>query len=107
MSKTKHNFSNQFDFSIDVIYSSASKVDIQKEFYNYLNEYRDEFNFDEKPVGLSNVDALSQVISSCIVHDIVMIIRGEGGSNAVDIFNDEKILKPFSNLNRYRIVGLV
>ncbi|EXI39909.1 exonuclease VII, large subunit [Acinetobacter baumannii 846928] len=101
-----HTFPNQFDLSVAVIYSSASKVDIQKDFYNYLNEYRDEFNFDEKPVSLSNVDALSNVISSCIDHDVVVIIRGGGSSDAFDIFNDEKVLKAFSNLNGYRIVGL-
>ncbi|MFW2021411.1 exodeoxyribonuclease VII large subunit [Acinetobacter baumannii] len=102
-----HTFPNQFDLSVAVIYSSASKVDIQKDFYNYLNEYRDEFNFDEKPVSLSDVDALSHVISSCVDHDIVVIIRGGGSSEAFDIFNDEKVLKAFSNLNGYRIVGLV
>ncbi|MBJ8504388.1 hypothetical protein I6M96_05155 [Acinetobacter seifertii] len=101
-----HTFPNQFDLSVAVIYSSASKVDIQKDFYNYLNEYRDEFNFDEKPVSLSNVDALSHVISSCIDYDIVVVIRGGGSSDAFDIFNDEKVLKAFSNLNGYRIVGL-
>ncbi|MDO7413357.1 exodeoxyribonuclease VII large subunit [Acinetobacter baumannii] len=101
-----HTFPNQFDLSVAVIYSSASKVDIQKDFYNYLNEYRDEFNFDEKPVSLSNVDALSQVISSCVDHDVVVVIRGGGSSDAFDIFNDEKVLKAFSNLNGYRIVGL-
>ncbi|MDC5624812.1 hypothetical protein OFN08_10205 [Acinetobacter baumannii] len=101
-----HTFPNQFDLSVAVIYSSASKVDIQKDFYNYLNEYRDEFNFDEKPVSLSNVDALSNVISSCIDYDVVVIIRGGGSSDAFDIFNDEKVLKAFSNLNGYRIVGL-
>ncbi|HCQ9811477.1 hypothetical protein I1W56_15535 [Acinetobacter baumannii] len=101
-----HTFPNHFDLSVAVIYSSASKVDIQKDFYNYLNEYRDEFNFDEKPVSLSNVDALSHVISSCVDHDIVVIIRGGGSSEAFDIFNDEKVLKAFSNLNGYRIVGL-
>ncbi|HCA5369591.1 TPA: hypothetical protein MW699_003363 [Acinetobacter baumannii] len=101
-----HTFPNQFDLSVAVIYSSASKVDIQKDFYNYLNEYRDEFNFDEKPVSLSNVDALSNVISSCIDHDVVVIIRGGGSSDAFDIFNDEKVLKAFSNLNGYRIIGL-
>ncbi|EMX9971486.1 hypothetical protein AAIB57_001294 [Acinetobacter baumannii] len=101
-----HTFPNQFDLLVAVIYSSASKVDIQKDFYNYLNEYRDEFNFDEKPVGLSNVDALSNVISSCIDHDVVVIIRGGGSSDAFDIFNDEKVLKAFSNLKGYRIVGL-
>ena len=74
--------------------------------YNYLSEYRDEFNFDEKPVSLSNVDALSQVINSCTAYDIVVIIRGGGSSEAFDIFNDEKVLKAFSNLNGYRIVGL-
>lgn len=87
-----HTFPNQFDLLVAVIYSSASKVDIQKDFYNYLNEYRDEFNFDEKPVSLSNVDALSNVISSCIDHDVVVIIRGGGSSDAFDIFNDEKVL---------------
>lgn len=101
-----HTFPNQFDLSVAVIYSSASKVDIQKDFYNYLNEYRNEFNFDEKPVSLSNVEALSQVISSCVDHDIVVVIRGGGGSDAFDIFNDEKVLNAFSNLNGYRIVGL-
>lgn len=101
-----HTFPNQFDLSVAVIYSSASKVDIQKDFYNYLNEYRDEFNFDEKPVSLSNVEALSQVISSCVDHDVVVVIRGGGSSDAFDIFNDEKVLKAFSNLNGYRIVGL-
>ncbi|EPM4181158.1 exodeoxyribonuclease VII large subunit [Acinetobacter baumannii] len=101
-----HTFPNQFDLLVAVIYSSASKVDIQKDFYNYLNEYRDEFNFDEKPVSLSNVDALSNVISSCIDHDVVVIIRGGGSSDAFDIFNDEKVLKAFSNLKGYRIVGL-
>lgn len=101
-----HTFPNQFDLSVAVIYSSASKVDIQKDFYNYLNEYRDEFNFDEKPVSLSNVDALSHAISSCIDHDVVVVIRGGGRSDAFDIFNDEKVLKAFSNLNGYRIVGL-
>ncbi|MBJ9425860.1 exodeoxyribonuclease VII large subunit [Acinetobacter seifertii] len=101
-----HTFPNQFDLSVAVIYSSASKVDIQKDFYNYLNEYRDEFNFDEKPVSLSNVDALSQVISSCVDHDVVVVIRGGGSSDAFDIFNDEKVLNAFSNLNGYRIVGL-
>ncbi|MDP9803151.1 exodeoxyribonuclease VII large subunit [Acinetobacter calcoaceticus] len=101
-----HTFPNQFDLSVAVIYSSASKVDIQKDFYNYLNEYRDEFNFDEKPVSLSNVDALSQVISSCSDHDVVVVIRGGGSSEAFDIFNDEKVLKAFSNLNGYRVVGL-
>lgn len=101
-----HTFPNQFDLSVAVIYSSASKVDIQKDFYNYLNEYRDEFNFDEKPVSLSNVDALSQVISSCSDHDVVVVIRGGGSSDAFDIFNDEKVLNAFSNLNGYRIVGL-
>lgn len=101
-----HIFPNQFDLSVAVIYSSASKVDIQKDFYNYLNEYRNEFNFDEKPVSLSNVDALSQVISSCIDHDVVVVIRGGGSSDAFDIFNDEKVLNAFSNLNGYRIVGL-
>lgn len=101
-----HAFPNQFDLSVAVIYSSASKVDIQKDFYNYLNEYRDEFNFDEKPVSLSNVDALSQVISSCSDHDVVVVIRGGGSSEAFDIFNDEKVLNAFSNLNGYRIVGL-
>lgn len=101
-----HTFPNQFDLSVAVIYSSASKVDIQKDFYNYLNEYRDEFNFDEKPVSLSNVDALSQVISSCTDHDVVVVIRGGGSSDAFDIFNDEKVLKAFSDLNGYRIVGL-
>lgn len=75
-----------------MIYSSASKVDIQKDFYNYLNEYRDEFNFDEKPVILSNVDVLSQVISSCVDHDVVVVIRDGGSSDAFDIFNDEKVL---------------
>ncbi|EXE16069.1 exonuclease VII, large subunit [Acinetobacter baumannii 1106579] len=101
-----HPFPNQFDLSVAVIYSSASKVDIQKDFYNYLNEYRDEFNFDEKPVSLSNVEALSQVISSCSDHDVVVVIRGGGSSDAFDIFNDEKVLNAFSNLNGYRIVGL-
>jgi len=101
-----HTFPNQFDLSVAVIYSSASKVDVQKDFYNYLNEYRDEFNFDEKPVSLSNVDALSQVISSCSDHDVVVVIRGGGSSDAFDIFNDEKVLNAFSNLNGYRIVGL-
>ncbi|MDC4794169.1 hypothetical protein NQ839_18415 [Acinetobacter baumannii] len=101
-----HTFPNQFDLSVAVIYSSASKVDIQKDFYNYLNEYRDEFNFDEKPVSLSNVDALSQVISSCVDHDVVVVIRGGGSSDAFDIFNDEKVLNAFSNLNGYRVVGL-
>lgn len=101
-----HTFPNQFDLSVAVIYSSASKVDIQKDFYNYLNEYRNEFNFDEKPVSLSNVEALSQVISSCVDHDIVVVIRGGGSSDAFDIFNDEKVLNAFSNLNGYRIVGL-
>lgn len=101
-----HTFPNQFDLSVAVIYPSASKVDVQKDFYNYLNEYRDEFNFDEKPVSLSNVDALSQVISSCSDHDVVVVIRGGGSSEAFDIFNDEKILKAFSNLNGYRVVGL-
>lgn len=101
-----HTFPNQFDLSVAVIYSSASKVDIQKDFYNYLNEYRDEFNFDEKPVSLSNVDALSHVISSCVDHDVVVVIRGGGSSDAFDIFNDEKVLNAFSNLNGYRIVGL-
>lgn len=101
-----HTFPNQFDLSVALIYSSASKVDIQKDFYNYLSEYCDEFNFDEKPVSLSNVDALSQVINSCIDHDVVVVIRGGGSSEAFDIFNDEKVLKAFSNLNGYRIVGL-
>lgn len=101
-----HTFPNHFDLSVAVLYSSASKVDIQKDFYNYLNEYRDEFNFDEKPVSLSNVDALSQVISSCVDHDVVVVIRGGGSSDAFDIFNDEKVLNAFSNLNGYRIVGL-
>ncbi|NUG23332.1 exodeoxyribonuclease VII large subunit [Acinetobacter lactucae] len=101
-----HTFPNHFDLSVAVIYSSASKVDIQKDFYNYLNEYRDEFNFDEKPVSLSNVEALSQVISSCVDHDVVVVIRGGGSSEAFDIFNDEKVLKAFSNLNGYRVVGL-
>lgn len=101
-----HIFPNQFDLSVAVVYSSASKVDVQKDFYNYLNEYRDEFNFDEKPVSLSNVDALSQVINSCTAYDIVVIIRGGGSSEAFDIFNDEKVLNAFSNLNGYRIVGL-
>lgn len=101
-----HTFPNHFDLSVAVIYSSASKVDVQKDFYNYLNEYRDEFNFDEKPVSLSNVDALSLVISSCVDHDVVVVIRGGGSSEAFHIFNDEKILKAFSNLNGYRIVGL-
>ncbi|MDC4883591.1 hypothetical protein OHW08_05875 [Acinetobacter baumannii] len=101
-----HTFPNHFDLSVAVIYSSASKVDIQKDFYNYLNEYRDEFDFDEKPVSLSNVEALSQVISSCVDHDVVVVIRGGGSSDAFDIFNDEKVLKAFSNLNGYRIVGL-
>lgn len=101
-----HTFPNQFDLLVAVIYSSASKVDIQKDFYNYLNEYRDEFNFDEKPVSLSNVDALSHAISSCVDHDVVVVIRGGGSSDAFDIFNDEKVLKAFSNLNGYRIVGL-
>jgi len=101
-----HTFPNHFDLSVAVIYSSASKVDIQKDFYKYLNEYRDEFNFDEKPVSLSNVNALSQVISSCSDHDVVVVIRGGGSSEAFDIFNDEKVLKAFSNLNGYRIVGL-
>ncbi|MDC5459229.1 hypothetical protein OHW96_11525 [Acinetobacter baumannii] len=101
-----HTFPNHFDLSVAVIYSSASKVDIQKDFYNYLNEYRDEFNFDEQPVSLSNVDALSQVISSCVDHDVVVVIRGGGSSDAFDIFNDEKVLNAFSNLNGYRIVGL-
>ncbi|MFA0797689.1 exodeoxyribonuclease VII large subunit [Acinetobacter baumannii] len=101
-----HTFPNQFDLSVAVIYSSASKVDIQKDFYNYLNEYRDEFNFDEKPVSLSNVDALSHAISSCVDHDVVVVIRGGGSSDVFDIFNDEKVLNAFSNLNGYRIVGL-
>ncbi|WP_180644586.1 exodeoxyribonuclease VII large subunit [Acinetobacter bereziniae] len=101
-----HTFPNQFDLSIAVIYSSASKVDIQKDFYDYLKEYCDEFNFDEKPISLSNVDALSQEISSCADHDIVVIIRGGGRNDAFDIFNDEKVLNAFSNLNGYRIVGL-
>lgn len=74
-----HTFPNQFDLSVAVTYSSASKVDIQKDFYNYLNEYRDEFNFDEKPVSLSNVDALSNAISFCVDHDVVVVIRGGGG----------------------------
>ncbi|MDW3027064.1 exodeoxyribonuclease VII large subunit [Acinetobacter baumannii] len=101
-----HTFPNQFDLSVAVIYSSASKVDIQKDFYNYLNEYCDEFNFDEKPVSLSNVEALLHVISSCVDHDVVVVIRGGGSSEAFDIFNDEKVLNTFSNLNGYRIVGL-
>lgn len=101
-----HTFPNQFDLSVAVIYSSASKVDIQKDFYNYLNEYCDEFNFDEKPVSLSNVEALLHVISSCVDHDVVVVIRGRGSSEAFDIFNDEKVLNTFSNLNGYRIVGL-
>ncbi|WP_332606367.1 exodeoxyribonuclease VII large subunit [Acinetobacter sp. ESBL14] len=101
-----HTFPNQFDLSIAVIYSSASKVDIQKDFYDYLKEYCDEFNFDEKPVSLSNVDALSQEISSCADHDIVVIIRGGGRNDAFDIFNDEKVLNAFSNLKGYRILGL-
>ncbi|MEI1717326.1 exodeoxyribonuclease VII large subunit [Acinetobacter baumannii] len=101
-----HTFPNQFDLSVALIYSSASKVDIQKDFYNYLNEYRNEFDFDEKPVSLSNVEALSQVISSCVDHDVVVVIRGGGSSDAFDIFNDEKVLIAFSNLNGYRIVGL-
>ncbi|MDC5424482.1 hypothetical protein NRA68_17880, partial [Acinetobacter baumannii] len=33
-------------------------------------------------------------------------IRGGGSSDAFDIFNDEKVLNAFSNLNGYRIVGL-
>jgi len=89
-----------------MIYSLASKVDVQKDFYNYLNEYRDEFNFYEKPVGLSNINALSHVINSCVDHDIVVIVRGGGSKETFDIFNDEKVLKNFSNLNGYRIVGL-
>jgi len=32
--------------------------------------------------------------------------QGIGSSDAFDIFNDEKVLKAFSNLNGYRIVGL-
>lgn len=59
-----------------MIYSLASKVDVQKDFYNYLNKYHDEFNFDEKLVGLSNVDALSNIISPCVDHDVIVIIRG-------------------------------
>ncbi|MCW1895716.1 exodeoxyribonuclease VII large subunit [Acinetobacter baumannii] len=55
---------------------------------------------------MSNVDALSHVISSCVDHDVVVIIRGGGSSDAFDIFNDEKVLNAFSNLNGYRIVGL-
>ncbi|WP_373359145.1 exodeoxyribonuclease VII large subunit [Acinetobacter lactucae] len=35
-----------------------------------------------------------------------MIIRGGGSKETFDIFNDEKVLKNFSNLNGYRIVGL-
>jgi len=59
-----------------VIYSLASKFDVQNDFYNYLNKYHDEFNFDEKPIGLSNMDALSNIISSCVDHDVIVIIRG-------------------------------
>lgn len=101
-----HAFPNKLELSVAVIYSSASKVNVQKDFYNYLNEYRNEFNFDEKPVSLSNVEVLSQAISSCIDHDIVVIIRGGASSDALDIFSDEEVLKAFSNLKGYRIVGL-
>ncbi|MCT9253864.1 exodeoxyribonuclease VII large subunit [Acinetobacter baumannii] len=101
-----HSFPNQFDLSVAVIYSSATKDSIQEDFYDSLKEYRDQFNFDEKPVSLSNVEALSQVISSCTDHDIVVIIRGGGSDYAFDIFNDEKVLNAFSNLKGYRIVGL-
>ncbi|MDS7930087.1 exodeoxyribonuclease VII large subunit [Acinetobacter sp. V102_4] len=99
-------FPSQFDLSVAVIYSSATKDSIQEDFYDYLKEYRDEFNFDEKPVSLSNVEALSQAISSCTDHDIVVIIRGGGSKYAFDIFNEEKVLNAFSNLKGYRIVGL-
>lgn len=89
-----------------MIYSSATKAYVQEDFYDYLKEYRDEFNFNEIPVSLSNVEALSQAISSCTDHDIVVIIRGGGSNYTFDIFNDEKILNAFSNLDGYRIVGL-
>ncbi|MDC5439130.1 hypothetical protein NRB18_17820, partial [Acinetobacter baumannii] len=52
-----HVFPNHFDLSIAVIYSSATKVNIHDDFYGHLREYIDEFNFDEIPVSLSNLDA--------------------------------------------------
>lgn len=54
-----------------------------------------------RSVSLSNADALSQIISSCSEHDVVVVIRSGGSSEAFDIFNDEKVLKAFMTLLDY------
>lgn len=102
----KHSFPDSEKIKLNLIFSSASNVQIQQDFYKHINGYLDNFIIKETKVSLSNEDALADAIQNSSGFDILVIIRGGGNHEVFEIFNSEKVLKVFSSLDIYRVVGL-
>ena len=102
----KHSFPDSEKIKVNLIFSSASNVQIQQDFYKHINEHLDKFIIEETKVSLSNEDALATAIQNSLGFDMLIIIRGGGNYEAFEIFNSEKVLNAFSSLDIYRVVGL-
>lgn len=99
-------FPNKKNLNIGLIFSSASNVQIQDDFYKHLKDYKELIVFTELPVSLSNEDVLASTISQAKHFDVLILVRGGGAAENFKIYNSHKVLEAFSELDNYRIVGL-
>ncbi|MGE8570767.1 MAG: exodeoxyribonuclease VII large subunit [Acinetobacter amyesii] len=99
-------FPNKQNLKIGLIFSSASNVQIQEDFYKHLKDHKGLIEFTELPVSLSDEDALASTILQAKPFDVVILVRGGGAAENFKIFNSNKVLEAFSELDNYRVVGL-
>lgn len=100
------SFPQKVNLKVGLIYSAASTVNIQNDFFENLKDYKNCFECIEFPISLSNEDALVQAINYAKDLDVIVIVRGGGSTDVFKIFNNERVLEAFNDVNTYRIVGL-
>ncbi|WP_139852485.1 exodeoxyribonuclease VII large subunit [Acinetobacter pullicarnis] len=101
----KNLFPYSAKISIALIYSSASAVKVNNDFYQQLTD-QSRLEFTELPVSLSNLNNLTEVLNKAKNFDVIVLIRGGGDPSVFEIFDNPRIVEAFNALNGYRIVGL-
>lgn len=90
---------------LSLIYSSSSSAQVQYDFLNALGEMKNEIKIEELRTRLNQYDDLLRTINSA-QGNIIVIIRGGGDANDLNIFDHPEVLHKISHLNAYRVAGI-
>lgn len=107
MKSQSNLFPTQLPVQMTVIYSRASTAQVFSDFSNSLGSLPN-LIVQQRQVSFSNTAELIQAISTASKDgtDILVIIRGGGNDDEFKVFEQEAVMKAFSDCPAYRVTGL-